>query len=340
MGVEDDAVCWVYAFGRSYDVRIVGWSELSESGMSGLHSQSEAYLEWMKKEKVPLLSGLSPEEARTWDARVAALLTKTSQWSGTIRNMRVQVPSGDLNVRVYVPNSHASRLLLYYHGGGWVLGNLDQVEYPTRLLATETDRIVVSVDYRLAPEHKFPSAVDDCYFVSKWFAENPDKIGATKEKMAVCGDSAGGNLAACVCLMAKDRHGPSIANQILIYPVTDLSDQNYKDYPDDLSPALTRADMNWFIRHYVSGSEDLWNQYASPILRDDLTELPAALIITAEYDILTKQCNAYADRLKRAGVRVKSINYPGLVHGFFTLPDVFDAAQDTATWIAKELANP
>ena len=308
--------------------------------MGGLHPQSEAYLEWMKKENVPLLSSLSPEDARIWDARVTALLTKTSQWSGTIRNMRVPVPSGDLNVRIYVPRPNASRLLLYFHGGGWVLGNLDQAEYPSRLLATETGQIVISVDYRLAPEHRFPSAVDDCYFVSKWFAENPDKIGATNEKMAVCGDSAGANLAACVCLMAKDRQGPYIANQILIYPVTDLSDQNYTDYPDDQSPALTKTDMNWFINHYISRSEDLRNQYASPILHDELANLPPALIITAEYDILTKQCNAYADRLKREGVRVKLVNYPGLVHGFFTLPDVFDASHDAASWIAKELSSP
>jgi acetyl esterase len=169
-------------------------------------------------------------------------------------------------------------------------------------------------------------------------AKNADKVGATEERMAVCGDSAGGNLAAVVSFMAKDRQGPSITNQILIYPIIDLLDQNYQDYPDDRSPALTKSDMNWFIEHYISRKEDLENQYASPISRADLTNVPSALFITAEYDILKKQCDAYANLLMRAGVRVHSANYPGLVHGFFTLPDVFDDAHDAVDRIAKELA--
>lgn len=303
-----------------------------------IHPQAEALLQWMAKNHVPSLSTLSSEDARAWDARVVALLTKKSQWAGKIENMQVPGPNGDIAVRMYIPSPNA-HLLLYFHGGGWVLGNLDQVEYPCRLLATGTGRTVVSVDYRLAPENKFPSAVQDCYYVSKWMAENAENVGVLKEKMTVCGDSAGGNLAAAVCLMAKDRHEPSIASQVLIYPITDLSDPIYQDYPDELSPALTRADMNWFIGHYISRNEELHDQYASPISRTDLTGLPPALLITAEYDILTKQCNAYANRLKGAGVRVNFAHYARLVHGFFTLPDVFDDAHDAINRISKELSG-
>lgn len=309
-----------------------------ENGMA-LNPQSEAYLQWMAKEHVPPLSTLSPQEARVWDAKVVALLTKQTQWSGRIENWHVPTPAGEIPVRTYTPITHSSHLLLYFHGGGWVLGNLDQVEYPCRLLATRTERIVVSVDYRLAPENKFPSPVEDCFSVSKWIAENAGKIGANKEKMAVCGDSAGGNLAAVVCLMAKARHGPSIANQILIYPITDLSDKNYQDYPDEMSPALTKSDMNWFIKHYISRKEDMQNQYASPILGNELTDLPPTLFITAGYDILTKQCNAYANLLKSAAVRVNFAHYPGLVHGFFTLPGFFDDAHDAVDRIAEQLSS-
>ncbi len=305
----------------------------------GLHPQSEAYLRWMVKEKIPQLSTLSPSEARIWDAKVAALLNKDAHWDGRVENLRIPMRVGDRAARFYVPNPHASELLLYFHGGGWVLGNLDQTEHTCRLLGTETGRIVVSVDYGLAPENKFPSGLEDCYGALTWIAENADKIGATRERMAIGGDSAGGNLAAAVSLLAKDRGGPAIANQILIYPVTDISDHIFVDYLDELSPALTKADMTWFIRHYIQGKEDFRNQYASPLIRSDLSGLPPALLITAEYDILTKQCNEYAKRLGDAGVRVNLAHYAGMVHGFFTLPDVFDDSHNAMNRIAQELSH-
>jgi len=304
-----------------------------------LHPQAEAFLQSMAREHVPPLATLSPEEARIWDAKMVTLLTKKSQWTGRTESLRVPGPNGDITVRIYNPLSKTSQLLLYFHGGGWVLGNLDQVEYTCRLLSTKTRRTLVSVDYRLAPEHKFPAAVEDCYAVTKWVAENADRLGVKTDLLAVCGSSAGGNLAAAVSMMAMDRREPYIANQILVYPVTDVSDRNYRDYPDELSPALTRGDMNWFIRHYISREEDLQNQYAPPILRHDCAGLPSALLITAEYDILTRQCNAYADRLREAGVQVNCVHYAGLIHGFFTMPDAFDAAHDAMNQVANELST-
>ena len=273
-----------------------------------------------------------------WDGKVTALLTKKTDWNGREENIRIPTRTGEVGARVYIPNPRASEILLYFHGGGWVLGNLDQAEYPCRLLATQTGRILISVDYRLAPENKFPSGLEDCYDASKWAGTHADKIGASAENMAVCGDSAGGNLAATVSLLAKDRGEPRIDRQILIYPVTDLTDPSYANFPDELSPALTRADMTWFITHYVRGKEDLRNPYASPLRRSDLRDLPPALLVTAEYDILKQQCDAYAKRLNDAGVRVSVASYAGLVHGFFTLPDVFDDAHDAANRIGQELA--
>ena len=305
---------------------------------TALHPQASAYIDWMVEEHVPPLSTLSPAEARSWDTKVTALLTKGFEPVDKVEDMRLPSPREEIPIRIYTPKNRASSaFLVYFHGGGWVLGNVDQVDYPCRLLANKTKRTVVSVDYRLAPEHKFPAAVEDCYTVTKWVAENADRLGGSREQLAVCGDSAGGNLAAAVCLMAKDRSGPLISSQILIYPVVDLLDDDYRDFPDKMSPALTKDDMTWFINHYKSEDDDLKNEYASTLRRADLTGLPPALLITAEYDLLTKQCNAYADKLRKAGVQVHSAYYPGLIHGFFTLPDMFNAAGDSMKQIAEEL---
>jgi len=303
-----------------------------------LHPQAVAFLERMTEEGIPPLSTLSPVEARVWDAKVTALLRTGSEPIDRVEDRRVPGLVGDIPVRIYSPRTRDTpEFLLYFHGGGWVLGNLDQADYPCRLLANKTQRIVVSVDYHLAPEHRFPVAPEDCYAVTKWVADNAKALGGSKERLAVCGASAGGNLAAAVSLMAKERGGPSIITQILIYPVVDLLDSNYRDFPDDLSPALTKDDMLWFIRHYIAKQDDLNNKYASPLLSDDLKGLPRTVLITAEHDILTKQCIAQAANLRKAGIQVHCVHYPGLIHGFFTLPEMFDAAVNAIERIAEDL---
>jgi len=268
------------------------------------------------------------------------MLSKKTEEVNKVQDIKIETVDGQIPIRIYTPTTRDRRnVLLYFHGGGMVLGSLSAVDYPCRLLANRTGSIVISVGYRLAPEYKYPRQIEDCYAATEWASENAERLGADKERLVVCGDSAGGNLATVVSLMAKDRGHPSISNQILIYPIVDLSDRNYQNYPDDLSPGLTRADMNWFIKHYISSQEDLENQYASPIRRTDLSGLPHVLMITAEYDILTTQCNAYADELRRSNVRVNSAHYTGLIHGFFTLPDSFDAAHDAVKRIADELSG-
>jgi acetyl esterase len=304
-----------------------------------LHPQAEAFLKRMMLEHVPTVSMLSPIEARKWDAKVTGFFTLSSEEVARVEDITVPGPGGRIPVRVYTPIGDISNLLMYFHGGGWVLGNLDLVDLPCRLLANRTGRVVVSVDYRLAPEYKFPAAVEDCYAATKWVAENADQFRGEEKSVSVCGDSAGGNLAAVVSLMARDRGVPTIGDQILIYPVTDLSDSNYKSFPDELSPGLTRSDMQWFINHYITKTDDATNPYASPIVTSDLGDLPPALVITAEYDILLKQCNSYSDRLRSAGVPTTSRNYEGAIHGFFTLPDAFDAGRDAVGKIAEALSS-
>ncbi|MGO9645433.1 MAG: alpha/beta hydrolase [Candidatus Bathyarchaeia archaeon] len=304
-----------------------------------LHPQAEAFLKRMMLEHVPTVSTLSPIEARRWDAKVTGFFTSTSEEVARVENFTVPGPGGPIPVRVYTPIGDMSNLLMYFHGGGWVLGNLDLVDLPCRLLANRTGRVVVSVDYRLAPEYKFPAAAEDCYAATKWVAENGDKFMAKEKAIAVCGDSAGGNLAAVVSLMARDHGVPTIEDQILIYPITDLSDSNYKSFPDEQSPGLTRNDMQWFIDHYITKPDDVKNAYASPIDASDLSKLPSALVITAEYDILLKQCNSYSEKLRKAGVLTTSKNYQGAIHGFFTLPNAFDAARDAVAKIAETLST-
>ena len=303
-----------------------------------LHPQAEAFLKRMMLEHVPTVSALSPIEARRWDAKVTGFFTSTSEEVVRVENITAPGPGGPIPLRVYTPKGGISNLLIYFHGGGWVLGNLDLVDLPCRLLANRTGRVVVSADYRLAPEYKFPAAAEDCYAATKWVAENAEQFSGKDKAIAVCGDSAGGNLAAVVSLMARDRGVPTIRDQILIYPVTDLLDANYKSFPDEHSPGLTRNDMQWFIDHYITKPDDAKNTYASPTVASDLSKLPPALVITAEYDILLKQCDSYSERLRKAGVLTTSRNYEGAIHGFFTLPDAFDAGRHAVGKIAEALS--
>lgn len=292
-----------------------------------LHPQAEAFLQRMAQEKAPQYSEMSPAEARIWDARINRLLNSRKEKVAEVKDLEIDL-GRKIPIRIYTPIAHTtSPPIVYFHGGGWVVGSLDQVDLPCRLLANGTRHTVVSVDYRLAPEHKFPAAPEDCYAAAKWVAENADKLGGGRRQIVVCGSSAGGNLASIVSMMANDRGVPDILTQILIYPITDLG-YEYGNVPDELSPALTGRDMQWFINHYLGKQADIQNEYASPLLRANPKGLPPAVIITAEYDILTEQCNAYSNKLKKAGVKVRSEFFKGMVHGFFTLPDMFDASSD------------
>jgi acetyl esterase len=245
-------------------------------------------------------------------------------------------PGGDIPVRVYVPEGSAPRpALVYFHGGGWVICNLDTHDVVCRALARRAGAVVVSVDYRLAPEHPFPAAVDDCYAATAWVAANAQELGVDPERVCVGGDSAGGNLAAVVSLRSRDEQGPAIALQAMVYPVTDLSSfetESYVEFATDHQ--LTRPMMEWFRNHYVPNAADWLHPYASPLLAPDLSRLPPALVITAECDPLRDEGEAYARRLEQAGVPVTCTRYAGMIHPFFSLsgaiPRALDAIQQFA----------
>ena len=213
---------------------------------------------------------------------------------------------------------------MWFHGGGWVVGDLDTADPTARHLSVGAGCVVVSVDYRLAPETKFPGAADDCYAATQWAVQHAAQINGDPHRIAVGGDSAGGNLAAAVSLMARDRGGLALAFQLLVYPVThcNYTTGSYQRYAEGY--LLSRDGMRWYWDHYLHTPADASNPYAAPLVAQNLSGVPPALIITAECDPLCDEGAAYAQRLKEAGVPTTYSCYDGMIHGFFALPTMLD----------------
>lgn len=233
---------------------------------------------------------------------------------------RVPVRGGEIALRLYRPAGAAAQpVVVYFHGGGFVFGNLDLVDKVARSLSKVSGAAVASVDYRKAPEHPFPTAPEDAYAALGWVREHAGQFGLDAARIAVAGDSAGGNLAAVVSQIARDRQGPKIVHQVLIYPVTDAAGVGYPSRQENAEGyLLTQAAMEWFFGHYLTDPAEAKLPYVSPI-RGDLQGLPAATVITAGYDPLRDEGRAYANRLIDAGVKTTYVNYPGTIHGFFSL---------------------
>ncbi|RZM78016.1 alpha/beta hydrolase [Leptolyngbya iicbica LK] len=234
---------------------------------------------------------------------------------------------GSIPVRLYYPSPEPNLpLIVFFHGGGWVTGSLETHDRVCRRIAQATMALVVSVDYRLAPWHKFPLPLEDCYDAVQWAATNAAELGADADRLIVMGDSAGGNLAAAVALMARDQSGPKIHRQVLIYPAVDgtLSSPSHQRYTD--APLLSRTGIHYFRDQYQRSPQDIHNAYFSPLLADDLSHLPPAFILTAEYDPLRDEGEQFAQRLTAAGVPVRYQDYPGMVHAFLNFPRHCSAA--------------
>ncbi len=222
--------------------------------------------------------------------------------------------------------------------GGWVIGDLETHDSTCRQLAIGADCTVVSVDYRLAPEHPFPAAIDDCYEATQWVANNADSLGIDVNKLALAGESAGGNLSACVCIKAKDEDGPGICLQLLIYPVTDarMNTESYESNREGYM--LTKDGMEWFWQHYTSGNQ-MDNPLASPMLAADLSGVPTACIITAEYDPLRDEGEAYGEALKAAGVATEVVRYDGMIHDFLPMTDILEGSRQAMHLASRQLTR-
>lgn len=261
-----------------------------------------------------------------------------------VTDREIPGPAGPIPIRIYRPIADAGLpVLVYFHGGGWTIGSLDQVDPVCRALANRADCLVVSVDYRLAPEHPFPAAVEDCYAAVQWVAQHGAELSADSSRLAVGGDSAGGNLAAAVSLLARDDNGPRIALQLLIYPATEYAVPRASWLEHAKAPLLTTDDVLWFWAQYLPDAADRADPRATPSSATDLTGLPPAFVITAEYDPIRDDGEGYARRLAEAGVEVTATRYPGVFHGFFgfvgMLARTDEALRDAAVALTARLAT-
>lgn len=256
-------------------------------------------------------------------------------------NRNIPTADGDLPVRIYYPReASVLPVLVYYHGGGWVLGNLDSHDAVVRELAATAGCVVVSVDYRLAPEYRYPAAVQDCLAATRWVYAHAAQIGVDPMRIAVGGDSAGGNLAAVVSLKLRDTGGPALKAQLLVYPATQLRAPREGSLVTNADGYFLRTvDMDWFENHYLGDSADPNDPAVSPLLARDLSRLPRALVITAEFDPLRDQGEAYARRLREAGVVCAYSCYAGAIHGFFGMPAAIGhrAVAEAGNWLKSVL---
>jgi acetyl esterase len=308
-----------------------------------LDPQARAILDQMAAIGGPPLHELPVSEARQSFAALAAMQGEPEAVA-KVEDHTVPGAAGSIPIRIYTPaGTGPLPVLVYFHGGGWVIGNVETYDGLCRALTNAAGCIVVSVDYRLAPEHPFPAAVDDAYDAALWTAANAAGLGGDPARVAVGGDSAGGNLAAVVAQVARDRGKPALKFQLLIYPVTDAAcdTPSYSENADGY--LLTRDAMRWFWNHYTRSDADRTDPCASPLRASNLSGLPAALVITAEHDPLRDEGELYAQRLRAAGVPVQLTRYEGMIHGFFAMSAVIDqgrrAIQQAATAMHAAFAS-
>ncbi len=310
---------------------------------TALDPQARAVIDLVISSGRPAYHQLSPKDARQLFRETRPASTPTPPQIGMVRDLTADGPLGPIPLRVYrpagVPASTPLAVLVFFHGGGWVIGDLETHDVLCRQLTAGSGVSVVSVDYRLAPEHKFPAAVDDAWAATRWVVAHAGELAVDASRLAVGGDSAGGNLAAVVALLARDKGAPAIAVQVLIYPVTDLvgETRSYRDFAEGY--LLTREGMRWFIAHYLTAEAEAADWRASPLRAQSLAGLPPALIVTAGFDPLRDEGEAYAERLRDAGVRVDSVCYGGMIHGFVPMGRLLDTAGRAISLIAGSLSQ-
>jgi len=293
----------------------------------------------------PAYETLTAPEARAYYGQARFATNPEPPELARVAALAIPATHGEIPARIYVPKDPRlqdglSPALVFFHGGGWVIGDLDSHDVVCRQLAVSGALIVISVDYRLAPEHKFPAAADDAIAATKWIAANARELGIDASRLSIGGDSAGGNLAAVVALTARDGNGPKIAGQVLIYPATDFAMTHGSHSEPETSVLLTHSVIRWFRDHYLNGTADIHDWRASPARAKSLAGLPPAYVLTAGADPLRDEGDDYAERLRQAGVPVTYKHYPGQFPGFFTMGKLLQqanvAVREIGAWL-KEL---
>jgi acetyl esterase len=292
---------------------------VTDAMSSTLNSQVEEYLHGLSEQGLPPLYRLSLEQARE-TYRDLSVPEEPPSSVASVTERTVPGPAGDIPVRIYTPSGDGPfPPLVFFHGGGWLLGGLETHDALCRELANASGCVVVAVDYRLAPEHRFPAGLEDCYAATCWVANNAETIGAKPDQLAIAGDSAGGALAAGVGLLARDRDGPTIDYQVLAYPVmeyafdTESYEENAQGY------FLTRKDMERFWNGYLRSELDGRHPYASPLRTQNLDGLPPSFVLTSGFDPLRDEGRQFADRLSEADVPAQQVQYDDMIHGFLTM---------------------
>jgi acetyl esterase len=290
----------------------------------------------------PSYDTLTPADARALYLAARAVVNPDPPEMAAVREMMVPGPAGAIPLRIYTPptlhrSDGMSPCLVFFHGGGWVIGDLDSHDVVCRSLAVEGETMVIAVHYRLAPEHKFPAAIDDAIAATRWIADNAVQLNLDAARISVGGDSAGGNLAAVVAIDARDNGGPTIAGQVLIYPATDFAMTHASHGEPETDCLLTEATIRWFAAHYLNSRDDVDDWRASPARVATLAGLPPAYVLTAGADPLRDEGDDYAAQMADAGVAVTHRSYPGQFHGFITmgkiLPKANEALRDIGSWL-------
>nr|WP_231188374.1 alpha/beta hydrolase [Haladaptatus sp. DYF46] len=301
----------------------------------------QAILSARKTQGVPRFSTLSVDGARHLLAELWASPDEPEPVAA-VRDFTIEGPTDGIPIRIYTPaGSTPFPILVYFHGGGWVMGSIDIDDSICRALTNTVECAVVSVGYRHPPEHPFPAPVEDCYAATKWIAENPWVAYGDPDRIAIYGESAGGNLAAAVAQVARNRDGPILAHQVLVTPIVDhaFDTPSYDFDPEQV--VVTKTDMEWVWDHYLENTLDGNNSYASPLRARSLHNLPSATVVTCGFDVLRDQGIAYAERLEGADIRVTHRHYDDLIHGFIGMLDdpELPQARDAIAEIGRDLQD-
>jgi acetyl esterase len=306
-----------------------------------LHPQAQAWLDFLKARGVPPTHTLSVADARRFYRDRRSVTQPAPPEVALVRELSANGPHDAIPLRLYRPIGSAADarlpVLVYYHGGGWVIGDLETHDTLCRELANGAGCAVVAVDYRLGPEHRFPAAVDDCIAATRWVRSNAAALGVDPARLAVGGDSAGGNLAAVVTIALRDDGDPPIAFQLLIYPATDMRRTAPSHTSNGQGYVLTSDTITYFHDHYIDDAAHDLDWRASPLLHADLSKLPPALVLTAGFDPLRDEGAAYAEKLTAAGNRASYVCFERQIHGFITMGKVIDEANTAMALCAAEL---